>query len=236
MKRMDDGKTLLLPKYDFVYSFIDVVDFHNWQCGEDMDTAIFLENFSPEHLKTNCIPIGSVEFCLEWYRKMGVASVTPLNIPSILDPLVKRKILRTNELTPDGFKYFGKSMTTIKSSNNGWYRHYQGKEPMMFTREVKNICSEWRAFVCDGEITGMKCYTRFPFSLPNIKYCNTVVSKIEKECNIRSYTLDLMVLEDGTTDILELHDFFACGLYGFSNPAALRKMSILTQRKLLGRL
>ena len=33
-----------------------------------------------------------------------------------------------------------------------------------------------------------------------------------------------------------LHDFFACGLYGFSDPAAIRKMAILTQRRLLGRL
>ena len=52
----------------------------------------------------------------------------------------------------------------------------------------------------------------------------------------QAYTLDVAVKEDGDTDILELHDFFACGLYGFSDPTALRKMSILTQRKLLGRL
>ena len=235
-KRIDGTKTLLLPKYDFVYSLIEAVDFHNWQCEEEIDTAIFLESFSPEHLKTNCIPVGSVEFCLDWYRQMGVPSVSPLNIPECLDPLVKRKIVRTNSLNPDGFKYFGKSMKTIKSSKNGWYERYHGEEQLIFTKEVKGVRSEWRAFVCDGEIMGMKCYIGSPFAPPDIKYCNSVIEAMEKKENIRSYTLDLMVLEDGITDVLELHDFFACGIYGFSNLTALRKMSILTQRKLLGRL
>ena len=234
-KRIDGTKTLLLPKYDFVYSFIDAVDFHNWQCEEEIDAAIFLESFSPEHLKTNCIPVGSVEFCLDWYRQMGVPSVAPLNIPEFLDPLVKRWIFRGN-FTASGTKCFGKSMTTIKSDMNGWYTEYHGCEPMQFTKEVKNICSEWRLFICDGEILGMKCYAGQAYLPPDTRYCNAVVDAVDKHSGLRAYTLDVMVLTDGTTDILELHDFFACGLYGFSNLTALRKMSILTQRKLLGRL
>lgn len=51
----------------------------------------------------------------------------------------------------------------------------------------------------------------------------------------QAYTLDVAVKEDGDADILELHDFFACGLYGFADPTALRKMTLLTQQKFLSK-
>ena len=127
-------------------------------------------------------------------------------------------------------------MTVIKSEKNGWYTDYHGSEPMLFANEVKNICSEWRLFVCDGEILGLKCYAGQAFVPPDKKYCETVVNAVDKNGGFRAYTLDDLVLDNGDTDILELHDFFACGLYGFSDPAAIRKMAILTQRRLLGRL
>lgn len=230
------GPAGLFPRYDFVYPFIEAVRFHNWQCGEEMDEAVFLECPKSGYLATNCIPVGSVEFCLDWYRRMGVYTVPPLNIPECLDPLVRRRVLRTNDLKEDGTKYFGKSMTVIKSGKNGWYTEYHDNEPMLFTNEIKNICSEWRLFVCDGEILGLKCYMGQEFTPPDKKYCEAVVDAVSKNDRLRAYTLDVLVLENGDTDILELHDFFACGLYGFSDPAAIRKMAILTQRRLLGRL
>lgn len=232
-RRLNGDKTLLLPKYDFVYSFIEVADFHNWQCGKEMDEAVFLEHPKSGYLATNCIPIGSMEFCLDWYRQMGVYCIPPLNIPQFLDPLVKRRIFR-GTFTASGTRYFGKPLTTIKSDRNGWYTKYHGSEAMQFTSEVKNICSEWRLFVCDGEILGLKCYAGQAFLPPDMEYCKEVVDAVDKNGGLRAYTLDMMVLAYGATDILELHDFFACGLYGFANPVALRKMAILTQRKLLG--
>ena len=229
------GPAGLLPRYDYVYAFIEAVRFHNWQCGEDMDEAVFLECPKSEYLSTNCIPVGSVEFCLDWYRRMGVYAIPPLNIPDFLDPLVKRRIFR-GSFTAEGIRCFGKSRTAIKSDLNGWYTEYHGDEPMQFTGEVKDIRSEWRLFVCDGEILGLKCYAGQAFLPPDMEYCKSVVDAVDRNGGLRAYALDVMVLGNGDTDILELHDFFACGLYGFSDPVAIRKMAILTQRKLLGRL
>ena len=39
-----------------------------------------------------------------------------------------------------------------------------------------------------------------------------------------AYTLDIAVLSNNTTVIVEAHDFFSCGLYGFNNQAILPYM------------
>lgn len=225
----------LVPAHDFGYSYLEVADYHNWTTQSRCDDVLFLENtqFPQECLTKDCIPVGSLDFCLAWYRQMGVYSIPPLNIPEFLEPLVKRWIFRGNFTATEG-RCFGKSMITIKSDRNGWYTEYHDSEPMQFTNEVKNICSEWRLFVCNGKILGMKCYTGQAYSPPDIGYCNAVVDVVYKHGGLRAYTLDVMVLKDGVTDILELHDFFACGLYGFSDPIAIRRMAILTQEKMLG--
>lgn len=226
-----------VPAYDFGYSFLEVADYHNLAAHEQIDDVLLLEgtNFPSGCLTKNNLPVGSVEFCLAWYTQMKSSPIHPLNIPQFLDPLVKRHIFR-GTFTASGTRCFGKSLATIKSDRNGWYTEYHGSEPMQFTNEVKNICSEWRLFVCDGKILGMKCYTGQAYFPPDIGYCNAVVDAVYKHGGLRAYTLDVMVLANGVTDILELHDFFACGLCGFADPVALRKMAILTQRKLLGRL
>lgn len=236
VRRVSKEGALLLPKYDFVYAFLDVADFHNWQCGEREDSIVPVEYaaFKPGHLTPQCVPVGSVEFCLEWYRQMGVASVQPLNIPAYLDAFVKRQVIRTDKLVYNGRKYFGKSMDTIKSDTTGWYYEYDGATPMFFTEAVNDISSEWRMFVCNGEVRGIKCYAGSPLITPDMGYCREIVDAVQEQRILRAYTLDLMVQQSGNTDILELHDFFACGLYGFSDPTTLRQMALLTQRRLLG--
>ena len=69
---------------------------------------------------------------------------------------------------------------------------------------------------------------------PDMGYCREIVDAVQEQRILRAYTLDLMVQQSGNTDILELHDFFACGLYGFSDPTTLRQMALLAQRRLLG--
>lgn len=238
MKYPDKKANILLPKYDFVYSLLEAADFHNWRAGKNEDTVAFLTDtdFAPEHLRRDCVPVGSVEFCSAWYEQMGCRPIRPrpMNIPLALDSLAKHTIIRTNNLKYDGTRYFGKSMTEIKAAENGWYTRYTGKEPMFFAGEIPGIVAEWRLFVCQGEIVDARCYIgAMNFAAPDMKYCRQVVDAVSYHMIADAYTLDVAVTKNGETDILELHDFFACGLYGFDDMTAIRKMVILTQRKLL---
>lgn len=225
----------LVPAHDFGYSYLEVADYHNWTTQSRCDDVLFLENtqFPQEYLTKDCIPVGSLDFCLAWYRQMGCAPILPLNIPQFLDPFIKRDIIRTQDLANTGRQYFGKSMQKFKSDKNGLYTEYHGTVPMLFTEYVQDICSEWRVFVCNGLVEGLRCYSGTPLAVPDMGYCDSIVRAVDANW-LKSYTADLMVRKSGVTDVVELHDFFACGLYGFSDPVALRRMAILTQRKLLG--
>lgn len=69
--------------------------------------------------------------------------------------------------------------------------------------------------------------------VPDFQYCQTVADQYGKENP--AFTLDVMIREDGQTDILELHDFFACGLYGFEDLPAIRQMLIRSCRHVLNK-
>ena len=221
-----------VPAQDFGYTYLEVADYHNWRDPNSMDEAIFCldTKFSAECLQADCVPVGSIQFCKAWYVQIGVKKMPPLNIPKSLWPLVKREIFISKHIVPNGKRYFGKDPDIIKAPWNGIYSKYQGK-PMFFTEWRPDIVSEWRLFVLRGEIVGAKCYLGDPWIHPDKAYCKKAAHKYGEENS--SFTLDVMVQEKGETDILELHDFVACGLYGFGDVVALRQMSVLTQRKLL---
>lgn len=126
-----------------------------------------------------------------------------------------------------------KSVTKIKDETNGEVflseKDSDSDEKRFLTEWVQDIKSEWRVFVFNKKVRGIQCYSGDEWTLPNKDY----VERVVKSCDELSYTLDVMVRENGETDIVELHDFFACGLYGFEDHASLLNMWVSTIRKIL---
>lgn len=48
-----------------------------------------------------------------------------------------------------------------------------------------------------------------------------------------AYTIDVGVTSDGNTVLIEVHDFFSCGLYGFDDAKNLPNMYISTHKTIL---
>lgn len=222
-----------IPAQDFGYTAIEAALFHNWRCGAKVDSVLLCResSISAEMLQKDIVPVGSVEFCMRWFAAMGVIP-HPLNIPVSIQHLVRRKIITTTTLENTGTLYYGKDMDVIKASRNGVYREYHGKTPMIFS-ELVPAQSEWRLFVLNRMIVGIKNYAGDPLVVPDFQYCQTVADQYGKENP--AFTLDVMIREDGQTDILELHDFFACGLYGFEDLPAIRQMLIRSCRHVLNK-
>lgn len=245
-----DGKEV--PAQDFGYTAMQVVDYHNWLCGNEKTYKFefarspVLGKQNPEWLQidnsgfSSCIPIGSVEFVLAWFKAMGVDNVKPLNIPKALWKFCDRHITIDYCSNVNGH-FMLKDINTIKASCNGEaYFHVDGgAEKKYFLSEWLNgVKSEWRVFVFNGKIQAVHCYSGDPWLLPNREYVQKAVNTYS---NIRNtaYTLDVMVT-DKKTEILELHDFFSCGLYGFEDlrilPLMWRRLIdfILRTYKLIG--
>lgn len=161
------------------------------------------------------VPIGSVEFALAWFKAMGVDNVKPLNIPRELWHFCERKVAIGRGCDFNG-TYMRKDIDIIKSDDNGQVRLFNDEndtKECFFTEWLDDVESEWRVFVFNGEIRDIRCYSGDFWRIPDRQYIERVV----KEYDNPSYTLDVMVTPK-RTEILELHDFFSCGLYGFDDP------------------
>lgn len=233
-RRLKSGD--LIPAQDFGYTALDAVEYQNWFEGTQVYSYTLLEGcrFQSRDLSRflcpDCIPVGSVEFCLAWYRGMGLPDIRPLNLPPELWKFAGREIFVSDGLPGGSGQYFVKDMEEFKAPGNGMASGGRAfPKPMLCSAWIDGIVSEWRAFVLDGEVQGIRCYGGDEWILPS----RELILEIAQEYANRSYTLDVMVDGAGKTYPVEVHDFFACGLYGFDDPPALLRMLYRTQRKLL---
>lgn len=178
-------------------------------------------------------PVGTVEFVVDWFKLFfPKIIIKPINIPqSIIGQknLTGRKIINIeagnrNFKSIKGNKVFVKSRKIIKDPKNGLY-NVESKElekiiktgEWQISEYIEDIISEWRVFVYKGEIIDIKCYLGDPFIIPEKKRVEEMIGAVEDNMPI-SYTLDIFCTKKGESFILEIHDFFGCGLYGMSEP------------------
>ena len=200
-----------------------------------------LENYKGD-LKELC-PVGSVEFVVDWLKRIHNKTPKPINVPSCYlfgpedDRFSKvnycgRFIVNVGENNnykiPDYLKdreVYIKSNDVIKSSINGIHNSSEIGKTVLGNLQVSSlikegdIMSESRVFIYGGEILDVRNYAGSPFVIPKRNIIQQIIN-IYKNPPI-SYTLDVINVVDFdyriNSFVLEIHDFFSCGLYGFSN-------------------
>lgn len=226
-----------IPMQDFGYEVIKAIEYSEWWNNEKRYDYELVTNFAfksgrygaPEaeyfnYLTSNCIPVGSVEFVLEFMKQCyGIVGAKPLNIPSELMRFSNRDIQYlsntdfTNILTADK-EYFIKSNTKIKGYTNVITPTNDGMivpEDCYMVSEFVEIQSEWRCFIKDGNLLDSRCYSGDFMLQPSFSDIEEMI-KDYKSCP-PAYTLDVCVDGNEKTSIIECHNFFSCGLYGFSD-------------------
>jgi hypothetical protein len=226
------GSGTIIPAHDFGFTVIEAIKFEEWLQQQKVYDYDFLNCETLDmKLGNDCIPVGSVEFVLSFFKNsFEINNIIPVNIPKELDGFTNRKIERIkniSSLETDCPKFI-KSMTGIKkySSIINEYGLSKFPEDDYLVSEMIDIASEWRCFVYNGVLLDSKCYSFYksPFIVPNINVINNIIKKY-KNCP-KAYTLDVCVGIDGKTSILEVHNFFSCGLYGFNDYSNYLKMLI----------
>lgn len=103
---------------------------------------------------------------------------------------------------------------------------YGKTETRYFYSEYIKIASEWRVFVYNGVIKDVKQYVgSWDSKRPNKENIEYIIAEFEKlNTNIKAYTVDVAVTESGETILIEIHNFVACGLYGFEGNRDILKM------------
>lgn len=227
-------------RHDFTFALLESIRFKNWLNRNDKKEKImvkfldYIEVTEPDDIypiqfkscHKNYVPVGSVEFVTEFLGHFYSLTPKPINVPECLFDVrySQRPIFNSDHLGLNQYssgKWFVKSndkikgyaeMITCKPNNN-----FQIPVGNYQISECITIDSEWRTFVFEGKIIGLKHYTGEFIKFPQIQSISNMVSAYEKSGTAPvAYTLDVGV-NDYHTFVIEVHDFFSCGLYGFND-------------------
>jgi len=203
---------------DFSYHLIQAIKYQNWYNRKTVmsyritDSALF-----PKY-----IPIGSVEFVESYLEKYFEKTVKPMNIPQELmhDKFLGRNVyFESGEVEIVGEK-FVKSNSKIKKYTD-FVKDIKLPNDSYMISDIIDIFSEWRGFVYKGKLVGLQWYSGDFKKFPEVFKIEEMVHEF-KEAPI-AYTIDVGVTIDGTF-LIECHDFFSCGLYGFADYKILPQM------------
>ena len=199
-------------QFDFQWELIQAIKGTNWFRNEVIYEYVLSDVDLP-----NCIPIGSVEFTLNYMEKYYNKVIKPLHIPPILfqEKYLKRKceILHSSQfevMEP----IFVKSVDKIKGFTEIVEKGDKIPEGNYFISEVIDIESEWRCFVYNEKLVGLQNYSGDFTLFPDVKLIEEIIYNYKEAP--RAYTLDIGINENGIF-VIELHNFMSVGFYGFSD-------------------
>ena len=227
--------------HDFSFALIEAIKYQNWYNRSDDITFVTTNG---DMLLENYTPVGSVEFVCEYIKKYyGENNIPkPINIPNelIFDYYLKRNIrfqdikngAVCNSFINNIIKYpcFIKSDTQIKKFTNIIYSADELKyapDDMYMISDIIDIDSEYRCFVYKNKLVSIQNYSGDFTMFPNINIINEMIDEY-KNAPI-AYTLDVGIntyvdSTNNNTFIIEAHDMFCCGLYGFNDSRILPQM------------
>ncbi len=101
---------------------------------------------------------------------------------------------------------------SVLSTENriSYFEPYLAEE--VFCSPVLDIVSEWRAYIHKGELKDCKHYNKDFTKLPDY---NMIQVNIDAFKNAPvAYTIDIAILKDGRSIVMEFNDFWSIGSYG----------------------
>lgn len=163
--------------------------------------------------RESLIPVGNLLFVKEFLKSRMV----PLEVPEQLRKYLEREyfICKGRDIPKECLneKYFFKDADTLKKWNNSLnpYDLDIRPETNYVVSERVVFDSEFRVFVHEGEVLAAQHYLGDPLVFPDAKKIRDIVHHFDGP---KAYTLDIG-MHDRKTDLIEVHPFASCGLYGF---------------------
>jgi hypothetical protein len=224
---------------DFVYTArqpladrgFTIVPFDDFNLPDLIDCEVF---------DKNDIVVGSVEATKAFWNAAGIEVPNYIGYPKSLEQFYGRTIKRTRfgKITVDDLPIFIKPAYDVKLftgfvldkratlHNIGMYYSEVNPNTAVYTSKVIDIVSEYRCFVHNNKLVGIKNYSGDFGCFPNIYTIYEMIQKYKHEAPI-SYTLDVGIIEkipNDETVLIEINDFWAIGGYGLDGKTYVRML------------
>jgi len=198
----------------------------------------FYEDIEEVPLNRNSMIVGYIEDTKWFFEQMGWKVDYNLTLPLDLnkDKFLKRKTAKIIEFktllhhnNSIKFPYFLKPINVktfypsiIKNEND--LAPYENCKHFLISQLI-DIVSEYRCYIIDRKIVGCYNYLGDFYQYPNLKLVDQMISEFE-DAPI-GYSIDVAVLKNGETCLIECNDGWSLGNYGLEPKLYTR---LLTER------
>lgn len=154
---------------------------------------------------------------------IGVYEMNPfpfINYPKQLTKYLHRTIdIVEKQDIPDNYSFFIKPMYDKEFLGRVAYAFKDligiKFNPYYICTQILNIISEYRGYVINGQLIGIKHYKGSPFVVPFEEVINQMLQEYSDAPN--AYALDIGVLDSGETILIEVNNALTSGNYGLSD-------------------
>lgn len=223
-----------LKQFDFCDAIQDHFSYQEWATGRNpMQGISFFVSQFPN--RPCCIPVGSLKFVFDYMRRYDHLSIpAPRNVPTSLFEFAGRSIVdaiswckseharnvyvKGATFDPSGVKPLSSPGTCLPDSLD---------VPVQVS-DFLEILSEWRIFVFRGKVIGAQNYSGDPGMFPYRMAVQRMVKAFSQDpTSPPAWTLDVGITGIGPkkTVVVEVHDFFSCGLYGLNASTTVANMT-----------
>jgi len=221
------SRTIFLEKNEITNEFINLNVYSAWEgfwlLGCECIPFTF-KQFDHLPITKETIVVGWIRTVRKAFEALEVPDPQEISIPDSLQEYAGRKIwtstlgeMREKDkekvfIKPlDGHKLFTGHVRTGEMKDLIFTAMY-ADETKILVSEVVNFVSEYRGFVLDGKLIGLKHYAGdFKLMIDTSK----VEEAITKYKNApRAYSIDFGLTDDGRTLLVEVNDSFSLGCYG----------------------
>lgn len=215
---------------DFCYTIYNLIKFYNWYNNDKIEFKLITindldlngKNFSVDY--SEYIPIGSIEFVHKYMNIYNIKIPNTINIPNELNKLkyIQRNTSYCYKSNINKFPIFIKPANELKLFTGGVVSTKSNLDllfpeikdnTILFVSDVIDIVSEYRCLVYNNELVGLQHYLGDFTIFPDIETINNMI--IDYKNSPVAYTLDVGVY-NGKTILIECHNFYSVGLYGFN--------------------
>ncbi|HPC09547.1 MAG TPA: ATP-grasp domain-containing protein [archaeon] len=216
-------------RHDFTFTLMESIRYQQWyHKSKDVIKYKFFNTKSDENTfifndaHKKYVPVGSVEFVTSFLEQFYGVVPKPLNVPEELFHYAGRKIYNGTEkdLPRNGY-WIAKSNNKINeyisllNCNTKDDFIYIPANNYQFSESIR-IDSQRRCFIYNGKLVGIQHYLGDFKIFPNIMAIEAMI--IDFKSAPIAYTLDVGINKNtNTVFLVEAHDFFSCGLYGFAD-------------------
>lgn len=194
---------------------------------EKQANIIFFEDIEEVPASRNNIVVAFIEDTNKYLERLGIGPKIALNIPKELEKYTGREIryMSMAEFKKDAqlpvfvkparrSKEFQAGVLTLQSSKDTFFNEHSDDTPVLVS-EVVDFVSEYRGYVIDGTLQGIKHYLGNFRVFPDMKIVDAAIADFKSQP--AGYSIDFGITSDGRTLLVECNDGWGLGNYGLND-------------------